>query len=430
MHLALRAGRVGADLLHNYIERVQCMFNSGSICSYVQAHEKEAIQCLVELLQSPSPTGSEKPMADTVLRWLKTMQLDIKTFEYQKDRPNFVASWNGSKPGKTFLFNGHMDVFPPTETTDEAYDPWSAEIKDGWIYARGASDMKGGDSAALIAVKFLQDMGFDPCGTITLNFVSDEENGGKYGVLPLLEENQLKGDFGISMEPSSESIIIGHGGTYPCKIVVFGDGGHAAKAIPENDPDNHYGGEDAIKKAMKAVAALNKLQDEVIDKKPETPFGKSHLAVTKINAGIAVNNYPRRAEICIDRRYMPDETPESVDAEIIAALEAVKLEDPTFKYEFHNHYEPDTPVFTVEEESQIVSALDAAHKEIYGELPQHKTTVGGADAAYIKAAIGTVMPWYGPGESGIIASSDERLEIERYLKCIEVYMLTLVKMMS
>lgn len=52
---------------------------------------------------------------------------------------------------------------------------------------------------------------------------------------------------------------------------------------------------------MKAVAALNKLADEVIAKKPVTEYGQSHMAVTKIHAGIAVNNYARRAEICIDR---------------------------------------------------------------------------------------------------------------------------------
>ncbi|MCC8061166.1 MAG: M20/M25/M40 family metallo-hydrolase [Clostridiales bacterium] len=406
------------------------MFEKKEIQDYVNAHKEEALRCLMDVLQSPSPTGSEKPMADTVLRWLKTMDLDIEVYEYQKDRPNYIAAWKGDETGKNFLFNGHMDVFPATETTDKNYNPWSGEVRDGWVYGRGASDMKSGDSAAMIAVKFLQDMGFSPKGTITLNFVSDEESGGEYGILSLLREKRLKGDFGISMEPSSGGVVIGHGGTYPCRIVVHGDGGHAATPIPANDLDNHYGGEDAIKKAMKAVAALNRLQDEVIDKKPATPYGKSHLAVTKINAGIAVNNYPRRAEICIDRRYMPNETPESVDAEIIGALDAVKREDPTFVYEFYNHFEPDTPTCSIPEDSSIVIALDEAHEAVYGQKPEHHTVVGGADAAYIKAAIGTEMPWYGPGDLRIIASSDERVEIERYLKCIIVYMLVLVKLMS
>lgn len=114
-------------------------------------------------------------------------------------------------------------------------------------------------------------MGFDPKGSIVLNFVSDEESGGEYGILSLLKDNLIKADFGISMEPSSKDhyttdLMIGHGGVYPCQVIVYGDGGHAAKPIKSGDKDNKYGGEDAIKKAMKAVAVLNKLADEVIAK--------------------------------------------------------------------------------------------------------------------------------------------------------------------
>ena len=107
--------------------------------------KEEALQCLIEALQSPSPTGSELPMALTMKKWLDKLDIKVDTYEYQKDRPNFIAEWKGSREGKTFLFNGHMDVFPATETDDPNYNAWSGEIKDGFVYGRGASDMKGGD---------------------------------------------------------------------------------------------------------------------------------------------------------------------------------------------------------------------------------------------------------------------------------------------
>lgn len=410
------------------------MIKTEDIKKKVLENQDEAIQCLVEAIRSPSPTGSELPMALTVNRWLDKLGIQVNKYEYEKDRPNFIAEWKGSQPGKTFLFNGHMDVFPATESSDANYDPWSGEIKDGFVYGRGTSDMKGGDCAALMAVKFLKELGFDPKGSVVLNYVSDEESGGKNGILSLLKDNLIKADFGISMEPSSRDahttdVMIGHGGVYPCQVIVYGDGGHAAKPIKPEDKDNKYGGEDAIKKAMKAVAALNKLADEVIAGKPLTPFGQSHMAVTKIHAGIAVNNYPRRAEICIDRRYMPNETPESVDAEIIGALEEIKKTDPTFEYEFHNHYEPDTPVFVNDENSAIVKAVDAACEEICGRKPEHFTKVGGCDVAYIKKAIGGDYPWFGPGTDEI-ACSTEKVSIENYLNCIMVYMATMVKMLG
>ena len=86
-----------------------------------------------------------------------------------------------------------------------------------------------------MAVKFLKEMGFDPKGSIVLNFVSDEESGGEYGILSLLKDNLVKADFGISMEPSSKDhhttdLMIGHGGVYPCQVIVYGDGGRCSKA--------------------------------------------------------------------------------------------------------------------------------------------------------------------------------------------------------
>lgn len=82
----------------------------------------EALQYLIEAIQSPSPTGSELPMAKTVHKWLDKIGIQVDTYEYMKDRPNFIATWKGTQEGKTFLFNGHMDVFPATETDDPNYN--------------------------------------------------------------------------------------------------------------------------------------------------------------------------------------------------------------------------------------------------------------------------------------------------------------------
>ena len=410
------------------------MITTQDIIAKVDASKEEALQLLVEALESPSPTGSELPMAVTMKRWLDKLDLPVETYEYEQDRPNYIVEWKGSQEGKAFLFNGHMDVFPATESTDPTYDAWKARVTEDRVYGRGSSDMKGGDCAAYMAVKLLKEMGFDPKGSVVLNYVIDEESGGAKGILSLLDEGRIHADFGISMEPSCVDeeqhieLMVGHGGIYPCRIVVYGDGGHANAPIRSDDPDNIYGGEDAIKKSVKALKALYALQER-ISRKPKTKYGQSHLAITKINAGIAVNNYARRCEICVDRRYMPDETPETVDAEFIEALEAVKAEDPTFTYEFHSHYEPPTPVFVNDEDSAIVRAIEGASEEICGRRPEHITVVGGCDPAYIKDRIGGDYPWFGPGNFHI-ACSDEHVLIRNYLDCIKVYMSTIVRMLG
>ena len=405
------------------------MFTNEEIRKYVEDNKEEAIECLKEAIQSPSPTGFEKPMADTMRKWLNKAGLDIKEYCYMENRPNFIADWNGSTAGKEgskkFLFNGHMDVFPPTDTDDEGYSPWSGEIKDGYMYGRGTSDMKGGDCAAMMAVKFLKEMGFDPNGTITLNYVVDEENGGKYGALSLLNEGLLNADYGISMEPSLCNFMSGHGAVYPCKITVYGDSGHGCEDIA---PGAEYGSEDAIVKAVKAVNALHALQKDVLSKR-KTRFG-THLSVTKIHAGNAVNVHPGECEICIDRRFSYPETLESVDKEICDTLDEIKKGDPTFKYVFEGFYEPMTPEYVTDLESDIALALKDAHKYLYGTEMSSFTLPGGCDIAYIKEKYGFEAPWVGPGFIEGIATKEERISLEHYLNCIMMYMITMVKLMS
>ncbi|MCQ2554053.1 MAG: M20/M25/M40 family metallo-hydrolase [Clostridia bacterium] len=409
------------------------MITSEQIKKYVEEHEAEALQCIVEAVQSPSPTGAEQPMRKMVEKWLGKLDVEVNKYFYDQDRPNFIAEWKGTDCGKegtkTLLFNGHMDVFPvEKDDEDPDYNPWSGEIKDGYVIGRGACDMKGGDCAAMMAVKFLQEMGFDPNGKVILNYVSDEERGGEFGTNSLLNDGFLNADFGISMEPTDNCLKLGHGAIYPCSVVVYGDGGSSSEPIVPNDIDNIYGGEDAIKKAMKALTALNKLQDEVISKKT-TKFGSS-LYVTKINAGKAVNNYARECEICIDRRFSSPETVESVDAEICAALDEIKKTDPTFAYKFAGFYEPMTPEFDIDVESDVCKALSESYKAVYGKEVTTMIAPAGSDMAFIKDKWGYQTPILGPGTHKGVAGKYEMLRVDNYLNCIQIYMNSIVKLLS
>ena len=110
-------------------ERGEVMITVEQIKKKVADSKEEALQCLVEAIQSPSPTGSELPMALTMKKWLDKLGIQVDTYEYQKDRPNFIAEWKGTQEGKTFLFNGHMDVFPPQKRRTPATMPGPARSK-------------------------------------------------------------------------------------------------------------------------------------------------------------------------------------------------------------------------------------------------------------------------------------------------------------
>ena len=144
------------------------MLTAKQISDYVDTHRDEAIAFLQEIVQTPSVTGDEEPVSFVFERKMKEAGLEVKRLEAKPHRPNLYAEWFGTQKGKRFVFNGHMDVFPPDDRDPGYFGPWSGKIEDGYLYGRGSCDMKGGDAGVMMAVLFLRKMGFDPKGSIAL----------------------------------------------------------------------------------------------------------------------------------------------------------------------------------------------------------------------------------------------------------------------
>ena len=113
----------------------------------------------------------------------------------------FIGQWNNDGGGKSLILNGHVDVVPtgPEELWHES--PWSGSIKNGKIYGRGSTDMKGGLSAAIFAVQILQKIGFKPNGNVMVQSVVGEESGGCGTLTNIVKE--YSADAAIILEPTS-----------------------------------------------------------------------------------------------------------------------------------------------------------------------------------------------------------------------------------
>lgn len=120
------------------------MLTAKAISDFVEQNKEEAIRCFQEIIQTPSVTGDEEAVSFVFERWMTENGLTVQRFDSAPHRPNLIADWKGSQPGKRFVFNGHMDVFPPDPDDPGLYGPWSGKIVDGKLYGRGAADMKGG----------------------------------------------------------------------------------------------------------------------------------------------------------------------------------------------------------------------------------------------------------------------------------------------
>ena len=109
-------------------------YSTEDIHTIVDENQEKAIQFLQKILQIPSVTGNEKEIGAYIKKWLEdNLELPVKVYAREPDRPNLIMDWVGNQDGKRFVFNGHMDVFPPIPGDPGIYGPWSGQLADGWL---------------------------------------------------------------------------------------------------------------------------------------------------------------------------------------------------------------------------------------------------------------------------------------------------------
>lgn len=404
------------------------MITPEQICKMVDDNSEEAIRCLQEIIQTPSVTGDEEPVSKVFTKWIEECGMTVEKYEAEPHRPNLIAEWFGKNPGKRFIFNGHMDVFPPTAGDPGLYGPWSGKIVDGYMYGRGTVDMKGGDCAALMAVRFLRRMGFDPKGSVVLSYMVDEENGGGKGVKYLINKGLLKGDFGLCMEPTNGRVLPRHRGILRVKFTYTAEAHHASTPHPSTD---------ALKKAVTAINKLYAIDDTLHDRVDEFGSVTRCLSVTVLNAGNTPNIQPSLAEFIVDRRIDMEEDMDAVRNQLLGVFEELKANDPDYAYTYE--VLSDRPLLNVPEDHPFVKIACDSYEQIMGKPAKIYTRCGGSDAASLFDAYGLAIPNWGAApdfdENGIAneygsGTPNERLCLKDYLDSIKYYMMTVVNALS
>ena len=208
---------------------------------------------------------------------------------------NLFARWG---TGKTFGFNGHTDVVPVGDLAAWTVDPFGAEIRDGFMYGRGATDMKSGVAAfAAAAMDFVSET--PPGGSIVLAITGDEEGPAKNGTVALLDWMQAHGetmDVCLVGEPTcpddmGQMMKIGRRGSMNAFFTITGQQGHSAYPHRANNP-------------LPAMARLvDQLSCAELDQGTEH-FDASSLAVVTIDTGNpATNVIPAQTSATVNLRF-------------------------------------------------------------------------------------------------------------------------------
>jgi len=153
--------------------------------------QDEVVDLLSELIRinTSNPTHPERPAAEWVAGKLAEVGIESQIIEAEPGRASTIARIEGSDPSrKPLLVHGHLDVVP-ADAAEWSVDPFGGEVKDGYVWGRGAIDMKDMDAMVLALVREWARAGRKPERDIVLAFVSDEEAGGRQGAHPLVDNH-------------------------------------------------------------------------------------------------------------------------------------------------------------------------------------------------------------------------------------------------
>ncbi len=207
-----------------------------AVCARIDAERDAFVALLRDFLRirSVNPPGDTREAADFVRGILDRHGLAHRTLAAREEMPNILSRWEAGRPGRHLVLNGHMDVFP---VSDDAL--WAAEMRDGRVFGRGASDMKTGTLASILAFCLLHPHRDSLCGALTLTVVSDEQSGGRYGTKFLFDEHaeEIAGDCCLNGEPSGlGNIRFMEKGTLRFALSARGPGGHGGYPHRANNP--------------------------------------------------------------------------------------------------------------------------------------------------------------------------------------------------
>jgi len=190
------------------------------------------IRTVQELVRIPSvnPPGNEKPVAEYLLKLLSDWGFETNRIdEPDPGRPQVLARLSGSGKRPPLILNGHMDVVPEGNQSQWVDDPFSGLLRDGRIYGRGSSDMKGGIAIALEAARVIRQSGFQLKGDLILTFAMGEETG-EPGTKSILEAAGLTEGFGIVLEPTDFRVGVAEKGLAWFKVTITGRPVHCSVA--------------------------------------------------------------------------------------------------------------------------------------------------------------------------------------------------------
>jgi succinyl-diaminopimelate desuccinylase len=415
-----------------------------AVLKRVEETGSEMIAFLQELVRIPTvnPPG-EHYVANAELIGGKLKEFGYDTHyiaaegcrEHTEEYPrlNVLGRMEGSRARPCLHFNGHFDVVPVGEGW--TVDPFGAEIREGRLYGRGASDQKAGIAASIFAIEAIRRSGLRLQGTVEQSGSVDEESGGFAGVAHMAKLgwiSQDKTDFVIITEPTNvDRLFLGHRGVYWFKVTTHGRIAHGS--MP------HLGISAVDHLADFLYEVNHQLKPFLAQRKTAVPVEPPGSRYASINVNAVFGGQPEegmqtpcvidRSGAIFDRRFLAEENFDEVRAEVKALLEQLQGKNPDFKYNMEDLMIVQ-PVQT-DPKCELVTAISESTEQIFGRLPELAASPGTYDQKHV-VRVGNVQQCiaYGPGILDQAHLPDEYVLVEDVITSAKVMALTALRLLG
>jgi len=403
-----------------------------TISDLVDRRFDEEVAYLARIVQTPSdnPPGDLAEAAEVNAQALERLGFTVERHRVPEavtraagmiSATNLVVRRRYGTGGPTIALNAHGDVVPPGEGWTA--DPYGAEIRDGWMYGRGAAVSKSDFASYAFAILALEAAGVPLNGSLELHGTYDEEVGGDIGPKWLLDEGISKPDLALAAG-FSYNVVTAHNGVLHLEITIEGTSAHAA--IP-------YTGIDALEAANGVMTALYAFRRSLGLKVSAIPgIGSPQLTIGLIKGGINTNVVPDKVTLRLDRRMIPEEAPAAVEAELRQLVEGALRAYPGARASVERVLLA-TPLVPLAGSERLAEALTRHATAVFGE-PIGTTGVPLYTDARHYAAAGIPIVLYGAGPRTITEANahraDERLPLEDLRRATKVVALALADLLA
>lgn len=300
--------------------------------TWIDTHFDQEVAFLQALVRVPTdtPPGHNAPHADRTAELLTTMGLVAEKHPVAPDQvqaqgmqsiTNLIVRHRFSNSGPTIALNAHGDVVPPGEGW--THDPYGGDIVEGKLYGRASAVSKSDFATYTFALRALQALAASGQvalkGSVELHFTYDEEFGGELGPGWLLAQGLTHPDLLIAAG-FSHQVVTAHNGCLQLEVTLHGVASHAAYP---------HTGVDALQAANRLLTALY-AHNDVLRTRLSQVKGITHpyLNVGRIEGGSNTNVVPGKVVLKLDRRMIPEEDAQAVEAEVRQLIESTVAQDP------------------------------------------------------------------------------------------------------